>query len=348
MQESDANGSRFPTIRHVWSDYSGPRKEILSEVDLALVHALQVDPRAPWARIAQVIGVDAATVARRWAAIAESRTAWFSVWPTPERHAGLSAAALVLVSGAVSDGDAEQWCALPWVLTVERTSMGLMALVVGHGGVPALDARIRDTFVRAGFDVRVEYAADVPREDSTWRLRVLSERQVEQVVSPPSSAAERSRAARDDVIEEVTALLREDARMALGAMAARMGVSDATARRTVERLVGQGLVRVGCDVAMPAVGLHCGAVLRVAGWESDEAARAVLNHPSVHRVMQTVGPVRATVSLRMASLAELSALEASWRGTDVADRWTVTLPLKRNGHLLGHDGRSTAQVEVDW
>lgn len=332
----------------MWSDYPDPRKELLSEVDLALVHALQVDARAPWARIAQVIGVDAATVARRWASIAESRTAWFSVWPTPERHAPRSDAALVLVAGAVSDADAEQWCALPWVLTVERTSMGLMALVVGHGGVQTLDARIRETFFRPGCDVRVEYASDVPREDSTWRLRVLSERQVKQVVSPPNASVERSRAAREDVVEEVTALLREDARMSLGAMASRMGVSDATARRTVERLVGQGLVRVGCDVAMPAVGLRRGVVLRVAGWESEEAARAVLRHSSVHRVMQTIGPARATVSLRVTSLAELHALEAQWRGVDVADRWTVTLPLKRNGHLLGPDGRSTGQVEVDW
>ena len=123
-------------------------------------------------------------------------------------------------------------------------------------------------------------------------------------------------------------------------MASRLGVSDATARRAVDRVLGQGLVRVGCDVAMPRVGLGRGVVVRVAGWDRPAAIEAVLSHPSVHRVVSTVGPVRATVWVRVRSLAELEDLEEQWPGVQVVDRWTVTGTLKRNGHLLGPDGRS--------
>lgn len=330
------------------SGWTDPRDLLLSELDLALVHALQEDARAPWARIAQVLDVDAATVARRWAAISEARWAWFTVWPSPEHHSVLSDAALVRVTGELTSERVARWCALPWVLTAERTSAGLCAVAVGRGGLPALEHRIASTFAGPGLHAVVEYAAEIPREDSAWRLRSLSERQVRQVLVRTASATRRARPPRDDVVAEVTALLREDARMSFGAMATRLGVSDATARRTVERLIGEGLVRVGCDVAMPAVGLGRGAVVRIGAWHSPEAVRRVLTHPAVHRVACTIGPAAATVSVRMTSLTELRGIEQAWGNLHVVDRWTVTMPLKRNGHLLADDGRSTGHVDIAW
>src|SRR5690606_4785018 len=55
--------------------------EVLPEVDLAIVHALQVAPRASWQRIGAVIGLDPATAARRWARLEEQRVAWLTIWP---------------------------------------------------------------------------------------------------------------------------------------------------------------------------------------------------------------------------------------------------------------------------
>lgn len=326
-------------------DFPDSRQTPLAEVDRALVHALQIDPRAPWARIAQVLRVDAATAARRWAAIADAGIAWFTVRATAERDVGCGDVALVVLAGPVSPEEEVTWCALPWVLSVERTSVGLVLLVERHGGLWAVDSRLRETFARPGREMRVEYAADVPRADSQWRLPVLEE-QWARSLEPAPVVAERMRPPREEVVDEVTALLREDARMPLGALASRLGVSDATARRTVERLLGQGLVRVGCDVAMPRVGLGRGVVLRVEGWDAPAAADEVLAHPSVHRLLTTVGPVRATVSLRLGALSELPALEKKWSGIRVVDRWTVTAVLKRNGHLLGPDGRSTGPADT--
>ena len=327
------------------SDWHDPREDRLREVDLALVHALQVNARAPWARIAQVIGVDPATAARRWAAISEAGTAWFSVWPTPERHASRADAASVLVAGAWSEADLDLWCHTPWVLTIERTSAGLQALVVGHGGLAALETRILDLFTRPGLTVRVEYAAAVLREDSTWRLPVLSQAQTKSLVDDPVTGV---RPPRDEVAEEISRLLGEDARMSLGTIASRLGVADATARRSVERVLGHGLVRVGCDVAMPAVGLGRGVVVRACSREDFDLA-PLLRTPQVHRVVHLVGPARWTVSCRVGSLADVDHLERSWGpGFEVVDRWTVTGALKRNGHLLDESGRSTGQVDVGW
>ncbi len=327
---------------------SDPRDLLLSEVDLALVHALQEDARAPWSRIAQVLDVDAATVARRWAAISEARWAWLTVWPSPEHHAARSDAALVRVTGNPSTKQAATWCALPWVLTAERTSAGLCAIAAGRGGLAALEQRISSAFGGPDLQTIVEYAAEIPREDSSWRLRALSQRQIGQLLDRAPVATPRTRQPPEEVVTEVTALLREDARMSFGAIATRLGVSEATARRTVVRLIGDGLVRIGCDVAMPAVGLRRGAVVRIGEWESPETSRRVLRHPAVHRVACTIGPAPATVNVRMTSLTELRDIERTWGSLEVVDRWTVTMPLKRNGHLLGEDGRSIGHVDVQW
>lgn len=322
-----------------------PRDMLLKEVDLALVHALQVDSRAPWSLIGDVIGVDAATVARRWTAISRAGWAWFTVWPSPARHSAHSDAALVRIGGNPSAGQVAAWCALPWVLTVERTSAGLCILAAGRGGLAALERQITTAF--GGVHTTVEYASAILRDDSTWRIRALSDHQVARLANRVERTAQ-ARPVDEQIVAEVTALLRENARISFVAIGKRLGVSDATARRTVERLIGEGLVRVGCDVAMPAVGLGRGAVIRIGTSPTTEATNRVVNHRSVHRVVSTVGPATATVNVRMTSLTELHQIERSWGEPDVLDRWTVTSVLKRNGHLLGEDGRSTGHVDVDW
>ncbi|MEK0100560.1 AsnC family protein, partial [Streptomyces sp. A475] len=50
--------------------------ETFEETDLALVDALQTDPRAPWSRIGPAVGVDATTAARRGARLERAGLAW--------------------------------------------------------------------------------------------------------------------------------------------------------------------------------------------------------------------------------------------------------------------------------
>ena len=43
-----------------------PGMVALDEDDLALVEALQRDPRAPWTSVADLVGTNAVTASRRW------------------------------------------------------------------------------------------------------------------------------------------------------------------------------------------------------------------------------------------------------------------------------------------
>lgn len=60
---------------------------MISEDDLTLVHALQVQPRATWAELAAALGCTAATAARRWERLGESGVAWVTAVPGPRAAA---------------------------------------------------------------------------------------------------------------------------------------------------------------------------------------------------------------------------------------------------------------------
>ena len=55
--------------------------EPLGELDLAIVHALQIDARAPWTRVAAAVGADSSTVVRHWQRLREGSRAWLTAWP---------------------------------------------------------------------------------------------------------------------------------------------------------------------------------------------------------------------------------------------------------------------------
>lgn len=65
------------------SSTSEPPLAGLDALDQALVHALQIAPRAGWSVIAPVLGVDAATLRRRWQRLQDAGAAWVTCHPGP-------------------------------------------------------------------------------------------------------------------------------------------------------------------------------------------------------------------------------------------------------------------------
>ena len=53
----------------------------VDELDLRIVHALQIHPRAPWSLVASVVEADRATALRRWRRMEEAGAAWVSCYP---------------------------------------------------------------------------------------------------------------------------------------------------------------------------------------------------------------------------------------------------------------------------
>lgn len=336
----------------------------LPETDLAIVHALQVEARAPWARVAAAIEVDAGTVVRRWEQLNQHGMAWLTVWPTPERWAGVTDAAVVRVTPAPADHDSvvRALCALPWVVNLDETAQGLAALAVGGPGLALLGAKIRSEISLLPGVQRVEnwYLSSVLREDGGWRLRVLSERQ--QRILSDSRAPESTGVPRPvpaEQAERVLRLLREDVRMPIGRIAEELGLSPTTAGRLIDRLTRSAHLRFGCDVALPAAGLGRGAMLFLETDDPFTVARAAARHPAVHRAFTLASRASVAVSCRFHSLTVLPEIEQQifdaaaadsprMRFVRVEDRWPVVTSYKRNGRLLNQEGRSSGEVPVAW
>ncbi|MGX5697332.1 AsnC family transcriptional regulator [Agromyces soli] len=333
------------TIRQM--DASGDAPTPLGELDLAIIDALQIDARAPWTRIAAAVGADAATVARHWQALQERSLAWLTAWPTPERWSTTTDVGVLLLDRGTGAATVDEVARLPWVLSVDDTSAGWLVLAAGVGGLAVLGEREREVATLGAQVRRMDVAAAIVAEDSTWRLRVLSRRQ--RLALASTTRRDEVRPPRADVVAELADALDEDPRMPAAALAAVLGVSEATARRTVDRAVASGVLRLGCDLAMPAAGHRRGAVLWARAVDADAAAGRAAQLPEAHRVGILVGPAPLFVCVRARSLTELQGIEQAWgAGVEVTDRWTVLREVKRNGHLLDRAGRSIARVPVRW
>src|SRR5437870_1684534 len=73
----------------------------LNETDLALVNALQINPRAPWSLIGETLGIGASTAVRRWQRLVDSGSAWLSAFPGGDlaRRLGLAFAQVTCAPG---------------------------------------------------------------------------------------------------------------------------------------------------------------------------------------------------------------------------------------------------------
>ncbi|MFD9793581.1 Lrp/AsnC family transcriptional regulator [Streptomyces sp. NPDC059070] len=64
---------------------TGPAAGV-DELDLALVNALQLRPRAPWSLLGKTLGISPVTAARRWRRLTDTGAAWVTAYGLPSPH----------------------------------------------------------------------------------------------------------------------------------------------------------------------------------------------------------------------------------------------------------------------
>lgn len=322
---------------------------LLDELDLAIVHALQLDARAPWTRVAAAVGADAATVSRRFEQMSDERLAWLTCWPKPAQWESSTDLAMVVLE---AHADLNAIGALPWVLSIDETSAGGVALVASGSGLRGLGAAVRELTRTAGLGdraaaPRMHVVSAVLAEDSMWRTRAL-DANGQRIMAGPTGAEPPS-APKPALVAELAAVLIEDPRMSAAVLATRLGVSEATARRAVERASLSGRLGLGCDLSAPAAGLRRGAMLWARSSQLHAAGGQAKRLPQAYRVLEVVGPAPLCISVRATTLTALPEIERTLgEHIEIVDRWTVLGARKRNGHLLDEWGRTRGRVEVSW
>ncbi|MFE7898214.1 AsnC family transcriptional regulator [Streptomyces sp. NPDC057424] len=220
---------------------------LLSEEDLALIHALQLQPRASWSVLGRALDVDPVTVARRWSRLATRGEAWIGLSPGP-RMFNQVCLAFIEIDCALGSATAVAGALNrhPHMLTVERT-------VSGHDILATVATRDLAAMSRYTLDhlpaipgvtaVRARLVTHMFTEAGRWRIDALAPGQRAQLTATTKSAP----TGRD--VRQVTpadravlAHLAQDGRASHQALATALKTSASTVKRRIDQLTGLGLL----------------------------------------------------------------------------------------------------------
>ncbi|WP_439945477.1 Lrp/AsnC family transcriptional regulator [Streptomyces sp. BBFR109] len=336
----------------------GTAAQSLGEDDLALIHALQLRPRASWTDLGRALGVDPVTVARRFARLTRQGAAWVGLSPGPRLFEQICAA---FVEIDCAPGAAARTAAVlgthPHLLTLERCAAGHDILAtVAAADLTALSRYTLDLLPRvAGVTaVRARIVTHMFAEGGRWRIAALDPDQRTRLTTAPDTRPPR------DGHREITGFdrallagLAHDGRASYQSLATALGVSLSSARRRLDQLVRLDLLRFRCDFARPLGGWPVAVTFRATAppAELPEIGHALVRRPEIRNCAAVTGPYNLLLQASLHSVADVPRLEArlaaAHPGLGIADR-TVTLRHdKLLGRLLDPYGRSVGVVPPD-
>jgi DNA-binding Lrp family transcriptional regulator len=328
-----------------------------SELDLALIDALQTDPRAPWSRIGRVLGVDATTVARRWERMRDAGLAWITACGSTKMitlaHVEVSCRSryLASVSAAVAR--------LPWVISVDETAgefdfhLGVVATDLAGLGRSVHESIGTLRGVRA---VRLNVGITHYSEGSQWRTRAIAPdaRAALLPPQPPSRYAFNSQP-HDLLTPPDAALLSalsDDGRIGYSELAAVTGMSEHTVRRRLQRMRRDGDVVFRCELAHRLAGFPMVMVYRASVPYPllDQTGVALARLQPTRLCISQSGPHNLLMRVWMHGMDAVDQFEGlladRFPALDVRDRTVVLFSPKRMDRLLDSHGRATGRVPI--
>ncbi|GIH79859.1 AsnC family transcriptional regulator [Planobispora longispora] len=328
---------------------------MLDELDLALINALQMAPRAPWSRLAGPLGVDPATLSRRWARLSRSGCAWVTCVAGPSQ---VEFGAFALVEVGCAPGMREEVAARlagdPHALSVEITTGNRdLLLTVGAANLTLMSeyALHRLGNLPGITSTRTHLAQRIHREASRWRFDSLSQDQRRDLESRDARRAEPAISSAEE--NEVILALAVDGRQPYAQLAETVGKPESTVRRLAAAALGSGRAVLRCEAAHLLAGWRVTATLwlSVPPVDLDVVADGMANMREVRLSCSIVGEANLLATVWLHGLNELSRFEAQlaarFPAIRILDR-TVTLRwVKRMGRLLDAEGRSIGYVPMD-
>ncbi|MCX4687157.1 AsnC family transcriptional regulator [Kitasatospora purpeofusca] len=281
----------------------------LDGLDRALLHALHVDGRAPFRRIAEVLGVSDQTVARRYQRLraagvvrvvgrTDARSLGQVDWLTRIRCVPDAAAPL---AEALARRPDTSWVSLLSGGEIVCNARGRLRPEREELLLGALPRSPRVLSVSAHYLLRTYVGGQV-----AWsgRTSALTEGQIGRLRAAAATAgagpAETGGpAVPDELDRSLLAALALDGRAPLAALAAGAGSPETTVRRRLAALVDGGLLFFDVDVDPRPLGFEVEAFcwLTVAPGRLAAVGRAMAEHPEVGFVAATTGPSNLVAGL---------------------------------------------------
>ncbi|MBO1415969.1 Lrp/AsnC family transcriptional regulator [Streptomyces sp. FH025] len=337
-----------------------PGPGALDETDLALVHALQLAPRAAWVDLATVLGTTAPTLARRWRRLTATGTAWMTCHPGLPKGAAPPVGSMALVEVTVAPGR------VPGVVAElsRHTNAVNIQLLTGSRDlfvtVVASDAErlsrylhVRLPAVPGITGIRVQVPLRIHKDAGAWRLRALDRdqrRRLAELTRTPGTAP-----APFDLDAEDRAILSHlgpDGRLSTAELARRLGLSGATVARRLSRLTASGRARFRCEIARPLTGRPVTMTwwLRVPAAELHATATELVALGDVRLCMAVTGTANLVVVMWLRHPSDATASEADWARrfprVEVLDSAMTLQAVKCVGRLVDAGGRGTGYVPI--
>lgn len=347
-EASDTPTAALPAETH-------PGKPV-NETDLALVNALQINPRAPWSLIGQALGIGATTAVRRWQRLVDEGSAWMSAYPGGDlaRRMGLAFVQVTCEPGRQIEV-AQAIAADPHVATVDFVAgnFDVFAHVVAPGLTQVSDYVVqRLSLVPGVVQTRTLVSPRMFSEGSRWQVRAISQEQKETLrARSPQPTPTKSFTALDRAL---LLALGEDGRASCSELGLRLGVSASTVRRHVDALLAAGMLRLRCEIARAQSPSPVTVLLslRVPPAQLEATARWLGLLPEVRMCAAISGQANLLLAAWLGSSGDAVALESTlvtklpW--LEITDRAVVLRPIKLMGRLLDKTGRSAGRVPLDF
>ncbi|MCP3424466.1 Lrp/AsnC family transcriptional regulator [Rothia sp. AR01] len=319
----------------------------LDPLDERLIHALQINGRVRWTELAPVLGVDPATLSRRWEALREGGVAWVSGF-FPQRYAG----ALVDIScipQRVREVE-ERLIAIPAVHTIDRTSGARDILATVLTDTPRDVWELVTQRIGSLEGVRGTQSHLITSsisEASSWRIRALTAAEAARIPRPHPPRARAPRTLRPEVEGALQHALLEDGRAPVSRIARESGISEQRLADGIALMIAQGRLRLRTDVARTVTGwpIYAWYFMRVPARLVGQARAVLPQIPELRTAFVVASQYNLVTAAWLRELDDVvrfeAALESALPGARIMDRSVVFSMGKHMGRVLDPEGRAT-------
>lgn len=316
----------------------------LTGLDLRIATALQVDPRAPWRRIARVLDEPERSVARRGAALIETGAVVVAGMRVRAETALLRVEAAPGIARVTTEALAQR-ADTTFAYAVTGGTDCVAELIFDPGRMrPVLVNELPATVgvVRANTYPVLRYFRTIRK----WTTGALSAEQVAALSGedgPELSAMHPTLDPLTGTDLRLAEALEADGRATMDVLARAADVSESTAARRVAALLGSARLQVRALVEPAAVGLPVEALLwmRAAPGSVEELGRRLARDPRVRYAVAVAGEHQVVADVTCRTNQELYALMTSSDWAPLADSVDTTLVLharKRGGRHRAWEG----------
>ncbi len=290
-------------------------QNLVDELDLRIINCLQIRPRATWSVLGRVLDVDPVTIARRWERLEEAGLAWVTCYfglPSADR---VMAYLEIEIAGAQVTDVAARLAQHREIVSVHHTTgaRSLVASVVGRDPAEVSHYVSESLATLDGIvAIRAEIVTGKYSDAGEWRLRALSPSQQDALQAayprrdtPPSTAPVQPDEGR--VVRELAA----NGRLSTSELARRIGISEATARRRLNRLLAEGRATFRCEISQQISGWPQTGILwaRAPVGVLDGVARKLAVLPVIRACLTTTGRSNLMLFAWLRDVRELHQFE---------------------------------------